>query len=324
MDHVENQNKSVADAETQRLVVIGGTGFVGRHLLDALSASSNSLEIIFAVHRNEPDWLKDSPMRVQRFDVENSASLQEMLTPGCTVLNLLRPDGSGWFLPAIEKVLVACRTAGIKRYIHVSSIDVFGASPASICTSSSPIVPVTPYEREHAAAEAIVRAVPGENFEALVLRLGAVFGVGGLNIVSFVKEVSSAPHWKLALRRSLYGARRMHLVSVEKVVEVLLFMITAEPIVQGEVIVVTEDFAPDNNFAFLQDTLMKAFGRRVFSHVPYIPPTVLRYVLNVRKVSNSDPMRRFRDDRLAELGMLDKGMFNSRLNNYVGYLRANA
>lgn len=324
MNHVDNQTESPSAVEKQRLVVIGGTGFVGHHLLDALSGSGSPFEIIFAVHRNEPDWLKNSSMRVQRFDVENSASLQQMLTPGCTVLNLLRPDGSGWFLPAIENVLVACRAAAIKRYIHVSSIDVFGASPDSICTSSSPIVPVTPYEREHAAGEAIARAVPDQHFEALVLRLGAVFGVGGLNIVSFVNEVSKAPHWKLALRRSLYGARRMHLVSVEKVVEVLIFMTTAEPIVQGEVIVVTEDFAPDNNFAYLQDSLMKAFGRPVFSRVPYLPPSILRYVLSARKVSNSDPMRRFRDDRLAELGMVDKALFNSRLNSYIGHLRANA
>ncbi|WP_223519114.1 NAD-dependent epimerase/dehydratase family protein [Pseudomonas sp. GL-B-19] len=324
MNSVKNDSGPGVNGVMQRLVVIGGTGFVGHHLLKALSDTSNAFEIIFAVHRNEPAWLADSSIHVQRFDVESSASLAVILTPGCIVLNLLRPDGSGWFLPAIESVLRACRTACVKRYIHVSSIDVFGASQDSVCTSASPIVPMTPYEREHAAAEALVRAEAAEHFEVLVLRLGAVFGVGGLNIVSFVKEVSSAPHWKLALRRSLYGARRMHLVSVEKVVEVLLFITTVETIVQGEIIVVTEDSAPDNNFAYLQDCLMKAFGRSVFSRIPCLPPSILRYVLDVRKVSNSDPMRRFRDTRLSELGFLDCAQFTTRLDSYVKYLRANA
>lgn len=310
--------------EVRQLVVIGGTGFVGRHLLNAILQDGIAFNVVYAVHRNEPQWLVDSSMAVVRFDVDDSASLERILTPGSTVLNLLRPDGTGWFLPAIDNVIRACRNSGVERYIHVSSIDVFGASGDGVCTSTSPIEPITPYEREHASGEAAARAVDQADFQVLVLRLGAVFGVGGLNIVSFVTEVSNAPHWKLALRRILYGARRMHLVSVEHVVEVLIFVTTAVPLAHGEIIVVTEDSDPDNNFAYLQDCLMKAFGRPIFSRLPHLSSRVLRLVLKARKVSNSNPMRRFRDTRLLELGMADHRLFTTRLNSYVKYLRDNA
>lgn len=306
----------------QCLVVIGGTGFVGQHLLNSLVGLSEVFEIIYAVHRNEPAWLTTSPIQVRHFDLADSTSLENILTRECIVLSLLRPDGSGWFLPAIKNVLLACRNVGVKRYVHVSSIDVFGASQASICTAATPVLPVTPYEREHAAAEKLVKAVSAEHFEAMILRLGAVFGVGGLNVVSFVKEVSSAPGWKLALRRSLYGARRMHLVSVEKVVEVLIFVITAAPIVQGEIIVVTEDSDANNNFAYLQDCLMELFSRSVVFNIPYLPPGILRFILRTRGISNTDPMRRFQEERLSELGFSDSALFTKRLKNYLEHLKA--
>ncbi|WP_448118278.1 NAD-dependent epimerase/dehydratase family protein [Pseudomonas serbica] len=310
------------DPFKQRLVVIGGTGFVGQHLLKSLVNLGEVFDVVFAVHRNEPIWLSTSSIQVRKFDLADSTSLERILNSGCIVLSLLRPDGSGWFLPAVENVLLACRNAGVKRYVHVSSIDVFGASPSRICTAASPISPVTPYEREHAAAEKLVKTVNAENFEALILRLGAVFGVGGLNVVSFIKEASSAPGWKLALRRSLYGARRMHLVSVERVVEVLIFIITVTPIVQGETIVVTEDSDTNNNFAYLQDCLMEIFGRSAVLNMPYLPPTILRFLLSARGISNTDPMRRFHDDRLSQLGLSDSALFTERLKNYLKYLKA--
>ena len=77
------------------LVVIGGSGFVGRHFLDVCNTLDDT-EVIYAIHRTEPDWLTNATVHVARFDVNDPASLAAILVPGCTVINLLRPDGSGW------------------------------------------------------------------------------------------------------------------------------------------------------------------------------------------------------------------------------------
>ncbi|MFJ3076113.1 NAD-dependent epimerase/dehydratase family protein [Pseudomonas sp. NPDC087029] len=307
----------------KKLVVIGGSGFVGRHLL-ACKGSLAGVEMIYAVHRSEPDWLIASSVQVERFDVNETHSLESILSPGCTVINLLRPDGSGWFDGAIANILDACKGARIKRYVHVSSIDVFGSAPDAVVDASTPIDPRTPYEREHAAAEARVRNVPAQCFEALVLRLGAVFGVGGLNITSFVDEVAHAPLWKLALRRLLYGQRRMHLVSVERVVQTLLFVSQVPLIRQGEVVLVTDDACTDNNFGFLQDALLQAFARPSLGRLPHLPPAALAVLLRMRKISNANPMRRFRETRLAEWGQPEAADFNLQLQRYVAVLRASA
>ncbi|MCC9006904.1 NAD-dependent epimerase/dehydratase family protein [Pseudomonas putida] len=305
------------------LVVIGGTGFVGRHFLDVCKALSDT-EVIYAIHRTEPDWLSSAGVRLAHFDVEDPATLAAILVPGCTVINLLRPDGSGWFEPAIVNVLKACEQSRIKRYLHVSSIDVFGAAPDAVVDARTRLEPRTPYELEHAGAEALARAVPVESFEVVVLRLGAVFGDGGLNIVSFVHEVSSAPGWKLALRRVLYGPRRMHLVSVEKVVQTLAFVAQVSQVRQGEVVLVTDDAASENNFGYLQDALMQAFGRPSMRYLPHLPQALLRLLLRLRGISNANPSRRFSEQRFTEWQQPATADFKQQLARYIALLRASA
>lgn len=305
----------------QRLVVMGGTGFVGQHLIKTLVKCSD-FDVVYAVHRSEPAWLSNYSIDVARLDVEDSHSIELVLGKNCTVLNLLRPDGKGWFGPAISNILQACQKAHVKRYIHISSIDVFGATSEVSISSNSSIHPITMYEREHANAENLVRIT--KDFEVVVARLGAVFGDGGMNIVSFVNEVSRAPLWKLALRRFLYGERRMHLVSIAKVIDTLIFLARAPTLRQGEIILVTDDDSIDNNFAYLQDSLMRAFNRPPLLTVPHLPFAILKLLLKFRGVSNSNPARRFREHRLAELGQKETIEFSRELHIYIEHLRRTA
>jgi hypothetical protein len=85
---------------------------------------------------------------------------------------------------------------------------------------------------------------------------------------------------------------------------------------------VTEDADADNNFAYLQDCLLEVFNRTAALHIPYLPPRVLRLVLNARGISNTDPMRRFHEDRLLQLGLSDSALFTNRLKGYLSHLRA--
>lgn len=305
--------------EIHRLVVLGGTGFVGQHLARHLSALPR-LDVVFAVHRNEPVWLKESGLAVAYYHVNDANSLSAILQYGCTVVNLLRPDGTGWFESAISCILDACAQVQVARYIHVSSIDVFGAATGQTMNAATAIRPMTPYEKEHAAGEAAAMEHRG-SFDVVIARLGAVFGIGGLNVVSFVNEAANAPTWKLSLRRALYGRRRMHLVSVERVVQSLLYLVRTSGLARREIILVTDDEVTENNFAFLQDTLIASFGRKPLGSMPHLPPSILELLLKLRGVSSSNPRRRFDDNRLAQLGMPEPASFIDELQRYVEHLR---
>jgi len=68
--------------------------------------------------------------------------------------------------------------------------------------------------------------------------------------------------------------------------------------------------------------LLEVFNRTAVLHIPYLPSRVLRLVLNARGISNTDPMRRFQEDRLLQLGLPDSALFTERLKGYLSHLRA--
>jgi nucleoside-diphosphate-sugar epimerase len=203
---------------------------------------------------------------------------------------------------------------GVRRLIHCSSIDVYGSANAAWIDEDVLPEPRTDYAREQLAAEACVHAAP---IETCVVRLGAVFGAGGRNMVSIAHEARHAPLSKLIARRALYGDRRMHLVSVEKVADVLRFLALSDHWFDRERILVTDDDASENNFAFVQDELLKSFGRPTLSWVPSLPSQVLSLGLRILGRANTDPTRRISSKKLTALGFHPSVTFRERLERYA-------
>lgn len=300
-----------------RAVVLGGTGFVGEALA-RYWANSVARPSRFLVHRSKPEWLSSSGMEVEDVDLTDPARLLAALRGHDVFINLLRPDGSGWYRGLMESLNSVFRDSGIPRCIHASSIDVYAGVREQIVDETTPPRPISPYETEHLAAEEIVLA----SFpETIVCRLGAVFGRGGRNLVSLAEEMRRAPQWKIALRRSLYGTRRMHLVSVETVARALVHLALSPSPLGSQIVLVTDDIDPDNNFAFVQDRLALAF-RRDLPGGPAVPRSLLRLLLRLRGLPDRSVDRRFSHRRASELGLVSEA-FADRLEVYAQYLAAN-
>lgn len=304
---------SSAVAAGPPVIVLGGTGFVGRALAAGWSAPTSPR---FLVHRTMPAWLEQAGIETVRVDLEDTASLRATLNDGGTLINLIRPDGKGWYPRLVERLMPAARQSAIVRVVHASSIDVYSGATAPLVDEDTPVHPISPYEREHCEVEGIISArAPG----AVILRLGAVFGPGGRNVASFANEFAHAAYLKLALRRALYGKRRMHLVSIDAVVQALIHFACRSD--YRGIVTVTQDDDPDNNFAFLQDVLAEAFGRRPLDKVPALPPAVLRLALRWRGLNPAMATRRFSAARSRVLG-LDTDGFSPALRRYAHELAA--
>jgi nucleoside-diphosphate-sugar epimerase len=272
----------------------------------------------FLVHRSRPEWLEAKGADVRPIDLADSRGLRAALSGTTCVINLLRPDGTGWLKAAIQQLLPALGQVSVSRLVHVSSIDVYGGTHASCVTEETRPEPGTAYEREHFEIEKIVECAP---FETCIVRPGAIFGPGGRNLVAFVPEMRNAPFWRLVARRSLYGRRRMHLVSVENVADAIRAVATPNGRTLVGPILVTDDESPENNFAFLQETMARIFGRPALGWVPELPSFALRAALRARGRTNANPMRRFSNDKLLEIGFRPEQSFATRLVRYITFLR---
>lgn len=306
-----------ADRGTGKVVVLGGSGFVGRRLAWDLAACVVDPPV-YVVHRTRPGWLDVAPVEVRMHSLDDTGSLRRVLDDCSVLVNLLRPDGTGWYAGLLRGLLPEIAATGIRRYIHVSSIDVYGNAPGVLLDEETRPFPGSPYAQEHLTAERLaLEAMP----QTLVLRLGAVFGPGGRNVTSFAKEAASAPRWLLAARRMLYARRRMHLVSVETVCAVIAQLVGGLSRSMPAIMLVTDDDDERNNFAFMQDVLMTAFGRADLNGLPMLPVPALEAVLRLRSKPVELVRRRFSFERMQTLG-LERPDFGNCLSTYARLLAA--
>jgi len=255
-------------------------------------------------------------MELAEIDLNDPDQVLNALRGHDVVVNLLRPDGSGWCRDAMERLKPIFQGSEIRRCIHASSIDVYAGVRESLIDENTRPQPISPYEIEHIGLESVMR----DSFpETIVLRLGAIFGRGGRNLVSLAHEMKRAPQWKIVLRRSLYGVRRMHLVSVETVARTLLHLSLERRPPGSQVVLVTDDHDPDDNFAFVQDRLAAAFGRSLPKNGLTAPRSLLRLLLRLRGIPSGSIDRRFSNRRASELGLPSEA-FGERLEEYAQLL----
>ena len=297
------------------VTVLGGTGFVG-HCLAKSWPSDGDARLRILVHRSCPSWLEDCRAEIRTVDLENLHDVEKALAGSHVLVDLLRPGGDGWLTTQIRRLLPVLAVVGIERLVHASSIDVYGASPVRLIKEDTAVDPRTPYEREHRDMELLIEQAQQS---ATILRLGAVFGEGGRNLVALADELAEAPVWRPALRRALYGRRRLHLVSVETVAEAIRFAALPPAARAAKYLLVTDDGADENNFAFVQDRLAAALGRSL-PRLPELPPALLRLAMKLRGRSSMYPYRRFSAGGLAELGFRSSRNFVERLERFCTML----
>lgn len=175
---------------SERIAVLGGTGFLGRAVCERLVRRSAAGAIVVptrrAMHADRVRALPTVDVRVA--DVHNDAALRSVLAGCDAVVNLVAIlHGSA---DAFEQVHVnlprrlgaACAAAGIRRVLHVSALGAGAAAPSH-------------YLRSKTAGEVALRAAP---LELTLLRPSVIFGAEDRFLNLFARLQAVAPLMPLA------------------------------------------------------------------------------------------------------------------------------
>jgi nucleoside-diphosphate-sugar epimerase len=190
---------AASDAETA--FVTGGSGFIGGRLIERLRADGVRVRAL-ARSDASAQAVAASGAEPIRGDVSDRSAL-EAAASGCGLaFHAAARLGSGSRaeferdnVVGTQKVLAACRAAGVRRFVHVGTeAALLAGEPLVSVDETAPLRPDSkaPYPATKARAEQAVRDANGDGFETVVVRPRFVWGRGDATVLpALVDAVSS-------------------------------------------------------------------------------------------------------------------------------------
>lgn len=139
-----------------RVLVIGGTGFIGQHVVAQLVKAGHAVHVPTRRYAKGRDLLVFPALTLFEADVHIDAHLEDLLTHVDAVINLAgvlhskpgKPYGPEFQRVHVElprRIAAACRKIGVPRLLHVSALGANSEAPSA-------------YQRSKAAGEAALKA----------------------------------------------------------------------------------------------------------------------------------------------------------------------
>jgi UDP-glucose 4-epimerase len=203
----------VSDGTFERAVVIGGAGFIGSHLVDALVEAGVRVTVVddFSVGRREFLARSQAHIAIADFHVGHAPAdvvhLAAILRGHDVVFHLAANPEARWglentFLDLEQNtlttwaVLEAMRRGGVRRFVLSSSGTVYGDLADPVGEDHGPLQPISLYGASKLASEALASAFAAcFGQQALVFRFGNVVGSRATHgaALDFIKKLEVTP-----------------------------------------------------------------------------------------------------------------------------------
>ncbi len=213
-----------------KVLLVGGLGFIGKHLIRVLGESTHLSVISETLTKNE-NFVDNDPLHVEVADIRDFDRLKEVMlkeTPDVVVhlaaltgLIKCNENPSSAFSVNVHgtyNVVMAC-VATKSRLVFASSREVYGESSSGESREDDPLVPNNLYGLTKLLSEKLITwGAEKYGLNYVILRLTNVYGPGGeqYNIQAMIRKAMAEGKIQL-----LGGNQRLNLIYVEDVVEAI-------------------------------------------------------------------------------------------------------
>jgi nucleoside-diphosphate-sugar epimerase len=160
------------DGET--IFVTGGTGFIGRHIVRALTNQGYGVRIL--TRRPRPS---NSAVSAVVGNLSQPESFAAALQGASAVVHGALTEGLVHDLQAASTLHSLSAQAGVRKFLYLSTISVYGnPTSGNVTEQTTPIPTEDKYSRTKLAIEEALQ-LDGPCPEVAILRLGCVYGPGG-------------------------------------------------------------------------------------------------------------------------------------------------
>ena len=231
-----------------RVLVIGGTGFIGKYLVKKLTEQGHGVRVITRNASAGNIGLAGLPVELICGDVADAAFMDKALAGISVVYDLAKATGSKWDDYYQNDVLVTkniaeCALAnGVKQFIYTGTIDsYYSANAKEVITADTPldykIKNRNLYARSKAACEVLLMQMNREKgLPVTIFRPGVVIGKG-----------CPPAHWGVGMFQSETrvqfwgsGENKLPLVLVEDVADALVLALGRADVV-GQIFLLTDE-----------------------------------------------------------------------------------
>ena len=210
-----------------RLLVTGGTGFIGSHLAEQGRKLGADVVVLGLADRPEEranvELLRRQGVEVLAGSITDAELCRRAVRGATHVFHLAVAMREGaksdqYFetvnLDGTRVLLEASAAEGVRRFVYCSTIGIYGHRAPGITREDSPLAPGNIYERTKVAAERLVRELGAErSLPWTILRPADVYGPRDQRLLKLFKGVAAG-------RFPLFGAGegRRHMIYVDDVV----------------------------------------------------------------------------------------------------------
>jgi nucleoside-diphosphate-sugar epimerase len=256
------------------VLITGGNGFVGHHLIQALMDRGDRVRVL-ALPEENVEWLEERGIRTHRGDICQPATLgaamegAEAVVHLAAMMHVWRPlsDYRRVNVTGTENVCNAALMAGVARFVHMSSSSVYGMASSGPVDESFPLSPFPDaYPVTKAEADRVLqRKIADERLPGVIIRPDQIFGPGDRLHFGAAADRIRAGKGIIVGR----GDNRIPLVYVTDVVEALMLAVHHGRAV-GQAFNVTNDM-PMTQEEFMRAIALAIGARSPRRHVPYRP-----------------------------------------------------
>jgi predicted dehydrogenase/nucleoside-diphosphate-sugar epimerase len=178
-------------ARTPRVLVLGGTGFIGKELVRQLVDAGHGVRMLVRNAGNLPGELRTPEVDCQVGDLMNRQDVQKAMTGIDYVLHLARSNVKTWaeyqeFEIGATRIVAECALeAGVKRLVYTGTIaSYYQGAGAGTITEKTPLDAAIArgnlYARAKTLSEELLLQMQREQgLPVVILRPGVVIGRGG-------------------------------------------------------------------------------------------------------------------------------------------------
>jgi nucleoside-diphosphate-sugar epimerase len=226
----------MADYKGKRVLVTGGTGFIGGRLAERLCFEHEAEVVILLRDWRRAVWASRLPAKLIEGDVLDPPAVAKAMEACELVFHCamgggrINPDGT-------RNVLVAARAAGVRRVVHLSTIGVHGPNPPDNADETTPMLSVgDDYgDSKIAAEEVIAEFTRVHPLPVVTLRPTFVWGPRSeWFTVEPIRQIRAGT-WQLVD----HGLGTCHAVYIDNLVDAIL-LAGVTPGIDGEAFLITD------------------------------------------------------------------------------------